>query len=318
MILNKNTGQKTTCLSVKLTTVLIVMSSLHMSAQRPSGELSVFGGWGLSALQFETLSTHKFTDGVGQYLGAGFTFFFDRQLAIHVGGEYGQFEISAKANELRTLTAGLTNVHGQRFDLYTTLHDYEEYHETRCLSIPVLLQLQTKRASNSKTGFYALGGIKINIPLSFTSDYNSSVQSLHNVAYYPDFDLWTTAGFGHTEGRTQSESFDIDPFVMATLEMGLKLRISEDVFLYMGAFFDYGLNDPARNTRTSLSNYTAPESLPDLTLLAFADRINIAAMGVKIRLTFTTASTPKDDVPKPRAIPPGARPMVRGHCPHYR
>jgi hypothetical protein len=68
--------------------------------------------------------------------------------------------------------------------------------------------------------------------------------------------------------------------------MGMKWRIADNMYLYTGAYIDYGLNDPAKNNRIPTSDYIFPD-YQELELLKFAEQTNLMTIGIKLRLAFT-------------------------------
>jgi hypothetical protein len=142
------------------------------------------------------------------------------------------------------------------------------------------------RKSEAKQGFYAMGGVKLNVLLSNT--YETKVRLLDNWAYYPEYNNWantqTFAKLGKFRGKNAKGDFGFMHAILA-LEAGMKWRIAENMFLYTGGYLEYGLNDPAKDNRIPTGDYIFPES--ELGLLEFSDQTNLMAVGIKLRLAFT-------------------------------
>jgi hypothetical protein len=158
-----------------------------------------------------------------------------------------------------------------------------------------MLQFQTmesqtsswrSRRSEVKQGFYAMTGVKLNILLSNT--YESKVATLFNAEHFLDIYNWGAsqefANLGKFRGKNAKGDFGFIHAILA-LEAGMKWRIATNMFLYTGAYLEYGLNDPAKDNRISTGDYIFPEQ--ELGLLEFADQTNLMAVGVKLRLAFT-------------------------------
>jgi hypothetical protein len=145
-----------------------------------------------------------------------------------------------------------------------------------------------------------MGGFKLNVLVNNT--YETTVEKISNAAYYPDLDNWAAtqefAGFGTFKNKNSGGgSFDFDVLAMLALEAGVKWRLNDEVFLYTGAYFDYGLNDPTKDVRTPISDYdySNPEkNPPQIELLTVADRVNLMTIGIKLRLAFIRNSSPYD------------------------
>jgi hypothetical protein len=273
------------------------MYSLPVSAQKPSNEFSIYGGGGAPVI----LSSSASSSGFGGDIGLGFTTFLGQQVAVHVGAGLGLSNVTIKADNLKTITPGLIDDdnNGYLYDLHTTLSGYSEVQKATFLNIPVMLQFQPKQERlqgyyvKRTLSFYAMGGAKL--LFWHQTKYESSVATLSNAAYYPKFKNWTTtqkfAGLGTFDGNSTTGNFKLGLLTVLTLEAGMKWQIDEKFFLYTGAYLDYGLNDPAKNQRKPLGSYTAAEQLTDLTLLAFADKINLMTVGVKLRLAYFHSTT---------------------------
>jgi len=284
----------------KLIIVLLFfgLSAMSLSAQKAPNEVSLFCGGGFYAHCFQPLPKEISTVGFGGNAGVGFTAFFSKQLGIHTGVGFGLYNIKNSVKSFYTLTSGEEDCEGYLFDLHTTLNNYQETHRTMFLNIPLMLQFQTKQNQSlnwkkgKRAGYYAMAGAKAFLHLSYR--YTSEVVSLNNLAYYPMFDNWIetlpSMGIGDFEGNRVEKKLKINILAVFAFETGIKWRIGKNVYLYTGAYFDCGLHDPTRKSRTPYSEYLYAEHLTELTLLDFAQKINLMAAGIKIRLVFFRAS----------------------------
>jgi hypothetical protein len=73
---------------------------------------------------------------------------------------------------------------------------------------------------------------------------------------------------------------------MLSFEAGLKWRFGNKVFLYTGAYFDFGLNDPIKNERAPYQYFNSVEKLSELKLLQFTNKVNLMTVGLKLRWAF--------------------------------
>jgi hypothetical protein len=237
--------------------------------------------------------------GFSSDFGIGFTGFFSRQVGIHTSVGFGLFNVKSKMN-LYYITPDFKDRFGYVYDLHTQLLDYTEIHKAMFVTIPVMLQFQTKQKQywdwtrSQKAGFYALGGVKVN--LLFNNRYEAGVDQLFNAGYFPKEDNWqatqTFAGLGYYDGINTEGKLDFGVMVLFACETGVKWRIDNNIFVYTGVFFDCALNDPTKEKRQPYGNFTAPEYLPDLTLLKFSERVNFMAVGIKLRFAFTKQQRP--------------------------
>jgi hypothetical protein len=285
--------------------LLFAMITLQLSAQKTSNEFQIYGGAGIPVLSPKGSTIRGFSGDAG----LGFTTFIDRQIGLHFGVGFGLNNVEINVDDLITVTPGLIDANALLFDLHTTLSGYKEVQKSTFFTVPIMLQFQP-----NTHGFYAMGGVKL--LFQYRTAYESRVEAFHNAANYLQFDnsanTQTFAGLGPFPGNNTTGNFDLGLFTMLTLEMGMKWQISENTFLYTGAFFDYGLSDPVQSQRRPLGDYYWPEHLQHLTLMSFADRINPATVGIKLRLAFTRSSTPRMRQPSR-----SRRGMMPGYCPHH-
>jgi hypothetical protein len=308
--MNKKT-RKNGILPIKLIAILFAINTLNLSAKTPY-EFSVYAGGGYSffvhRLPAETVPTpthnvlQRTVNGVSSSgssgdLGVAFTGFITPQIGLHIGLGLGLYNVGVKVDSLKTYTTDLIDENDLIFNLYTKLSDYRETHRTFSLSIPLMIQFQTLesqtstwrskgRRTETKQGFYAMTGVKLNILLSNT--YESKVATLHNTAYYPIYDNWAGtqefASLGKFKGKNAKGDFGFIQAIFA-FEAGMKWRISENMYLYTGAYLEYGLNDPAKDNRVPTGDYIFPD-YQELALLEFADQTNLMTAGIKLRLAF--------------------------------
>jgi hypothetical protein len=281
------------------------MSSLHISAQ-PVHEFSGYVGGGLSALCYQ-LSSGDRSGGFGGEFGAGYTYLNFRNQAvetgttvlqqwwgIHAGIGFGFYNAKAKLNNVEAVTANLIDDEGDRFDLYSTLSGYNETQRTMFLNIPVMGQYNIDQ-------FYVMGGIKTSIPLN--GKYKSK-GTLTNEGYYHEWEVLTKVpefrGFGNFN-RSYSGDIDLGVSVALALEAGMHWSLSDNLVLYGGAYFDYGLNNVAKGSKSKFinpdvfttgnaENFTAKSVLSSyaegVKSTPFTDKVNTMAVGIKVRVAF--------------------------------
>ena len=314
----KNVKRKNGKLSITLIAILLTFSALSASAKTPY-EFSIFGGGGHSFFLFRPYTdkvpvpvqnddpqkppvlyqrsavSGTSSSGASGDLGVGFTGFISPQVGLHVGLGLGISNIDVKVNAINNFAENqYDEVNKRAYDLYTTMSEYRETHRTFCLTVPLMIQFQSRqnqtwsRKADMAQGFYAMTGIKLNV--LFNSTYESRMVMQDNTAYYPDLDNWANtqlfAGLGHFKGKSADGDFGYI-HALFTFEAGMKWRIADNMFLYTGAYLDYGLNDPSQSIRTPIAdnNYIDPTNL-DYSLLEFSSQTNLMTFGVKVRLSF--------------------------------
>ena len=302
--------------------IIFVLSTLTVAAQRKAPpEFSIYADGGIATYWFHQLqlpavvgtqskgyatdfgaqfhqSTTKRGSSIGYSsdFGIGFTGFFSQQVGIHTSAGFGLLNVKSKRDLSHIVLDIKDDQNDLTYELHSKLTGYTEIHKTMYVSIPVMLQFQTRQkqywnwSRSQKAGFYAQAGIKVH--LLFNNKYEASVDSLFNAAYMPEFNNWAAtqkfAGFGgFDEGYSSSGKLDFGVLVLFACETGVKWRIDNNLFVYTGVFFDCGLNDPIKDQRQPYENFNSEHQLADLTLLRFADKINLMVVGIKVRFAFT-------------------------------
>ena len=282
-----------------------------ISAQKAPHEFSLNAGAGVSTYVFSPLPKKASSVGFNTDFGFGFTGFFSRQVGIHVGAGFGLFNVKSKVNELYTLTPDLSTYKVENgveievpYELHTTLNGYTDIHKTLYISIPLMFQFQTAQRESfswkntQKVGFYARGGVKV--LLLFNNKYEARIPTMYNKAYFPTLNQYQDTqefmGFGTFKGNTVKGNLDFGVLATFSLEVGAKWRIENNMFIYTGVFFDCGLNDPIKDSRKKIGAFDdgldAKKLLEDVTILKYADRANLMAVGIRLHFAFSRKTRP--------------------------
>jgi len=258
-----------------------ITSTAHIFAQ-VTHEFSINGGGGLSTLNYKLSSGQK-TLGFGGDFGLGYTCIFGKYVGIQVGAGLGLYNSKANLNDSEVITPNLADSDGDVFDMYTKLANYEEIYKTMFINIPIMAQVQVKK-------FYAMGGIKIGIPLS--SKYNVSDASLTNKGYYPEYDNWAIkpafAGFGTFHSQSSEGNLKMGVSATLAIEAGMKWEVGKIMAIYVGAYFDYGVNNILKENKPFI-NYinTLPAEFSSNSALPYVtEKVNLMAAGLKLRFAL--------------------------------
>ena len=294
---------------IKIIVILAIFQIQVISAQFIH-EFSVDAGLGLSTLSYK-LSQGSRSGNFGGDFGVGYTFFSARervtgteriyreQWGIHTGLGISLYNASANLDKMETVARGLTDGDSYvseeytKFDLRTTLNSYRETQKTVYLNIPVMALFQIEQ-------IYAMGGIKFGIPVS--GKYSSKNATLTNEGYYPELDNSVDdlefAGYGTFKGKDFDGSLDPVVAVILALELGYKWRIVDNLSIYTGFYFDYGLNNVIKSDPKSFVNYTNkhPKDFTTNSVLSsytdnkksltFTDKTKVMAVGIKLRFAL--------------------------------
>ena len=297
-------------LNSQLSILNLLLFCTVLSAQS-NHEFSVYLGGGLSTLNY-SVTTGEQKMGFGGHIGLGYTFFFSPNWGLGTGVEFALYNSKFNLNNLTTnyTLTDPTAAPGQgQFDFISKLGNYEEKQSAGLLQIPLMLQFQTD--GNHK--FYAAAGGKIGLPIS--ASYKVDNATLENSGFYSyESYTYTTQifrGFGSNQ-RSYKDDLSFKTAFFASVEAGMKWRLSDNLSLYTGAYFDYGFNnirkdgqakqfveysttDDPRDFKVhsvTYAQYTESGKAPR----AFTDKVSPLAAGIKLRLAFgggkKTAPTP--------------------------
>lgn len=306
--------------SLKLFIILFAFGTMQVMAQKKAAhEFSVYANGGIATYLFYPMNSNfpsinynsvyearsKVNTSVGfsSDFGAGFTGFLSHQVGIHTSVGFGLLNVKSRAN-LYNLTTGLYDAdNNEYFDLHTLVTDYTEIHKTMFVTIPLMIQFQQRQKQywdwtrSQKAGFYAMGGVRVNF--LFNNRYESGITTLDNAAYLLEYKNWAATqmfvGLGHFEGQngaplvSSSGKLDFGVMALISLEAGVKWRVDNNIFVYTGAFFDCGLNDPIRDKRQpyEYQDYTSTNRLDNFSMMSFSERVNLMVIGVKVRVAFS-------------------------------
>ncbi len=282
--------------------ILIILGVLAYStlfSQEPSRhEISVWGMGGLSTLKYD-LEIGSQKDKLGGGAGIGYTYYISDVVGISSGFEFALYNSKATLNSAMTsyLTKDMENTD---FLFKSTVSNYEETQKSTYLNIPIMLSLQFPVKDNNK--FYTSAGVKVGIPLS--SNYKAKKGDVKNTGYYDfeDFEYQNVEELGFTtlQPKDSDGDYDLNIACILSLEAGMKWELKDNLSLYTGFYFDYGLNDIGKDERTKqFIEYTPtdPRNFVNNSILAskyvaddysnsFTDKVVPMALGLKIKLAF--------------------------------
>jgi len=276
--------------------ILFSVNSQFISAQATQ-EVSAFLGGGFSPLSYQLQQGGTRSGGFGGEFGVGYTYFFDPierlvesgslqrfQFGIHSGLGLGIYTAKATIGTGQT-TRTEKDDGGHDFVFEASVSNYAENQTALFLVIPVMAQMQVGDQ------YYAKAGIKAGIPISGKFSSNNVVTTkgrYPNINPYP-IEEFPFAGF-ETSNRNPKGDIDLGITVMLALEAGMRFRLTSDLTLYAGLYFDYGLNNSLKTDNNSFIDYVPPTINQSATvttnsvLSEYTDKANVMAVGVKVSL----------------------------------
>lgn len=310
---------KTTIFIVNIAVSLLVCTPSDAQVRRSkkkkielNHEFSLYGAGGLSGLSYQ-LPAGKKSMAMGVDAGLGYTYFLRPQWGVGTGAGIALFNASASLDGFNYTISGLVDNENDVFDLYTSFDRWKEKQRVTTLMIPLMATYRTK----TKTVFYFSAGGKAGIPLSASCRTRDGVVTKRG--YFPEYDNWGEGqqfmGFGTFTGVNATGKMKTKAAFFASAEAGAQWKLKDHLFLYAGAYFDYGLNSIIDNERLPLVtwNAEAPKDFNPAGILnarindntdanGFTDRVTPIAAGVKLRLAFGVADHAQEKKQKQKEL----------------
>ena len=270
---------------------LVILATMSLNAQNKN-EFSLSGFGGLSGLKYDlTVGSPK--TGFGGGFGLGYQLLFSPEWGIVTGVEFALYNAKCDVDgiDLRYMTKDMEN---SSFEFRSKVGNFEESQKASLLQIPVMLQFQK---GEHHQFFAALGG-KVGIPIA--AKYKTSTLSLQNSGYYA-FEEYTYTtqrfmGFGAINVPAADDKFKVKTAFFLSAEIGGKMVLSEKVYLYVGLYLDYGLNNildaPSQLPPFIEYNSQSPKDFKSNSIFtsqntkAFTEKINPMAVGIRMRLAL--------------------------------
>jgi len=262
-------------------------------------EVAAVGGAGMHSLKYDVLGGNnpmKF----GFKAGLNYTLFFTDMWGIGVGAEFARYNNHVTLPD--GLRYGVPTDDPARTDI-NIMMGYNEKQTLSAVNIPLTLQFN---APVGKVRFYALAGAKLGIPFkaTYTATADNITRGTFDGTYY-----WDNASF---DNYSSSGDLNVKKVSAAlTGELGVKFQLSEIVWLYLGGYIDYGLNNVRKDgTQANLVDFTYNASQkPVVTdgrsvfaLNNATNKANLVAFGGTLRLGFNFGGKKKEPKPVPEPL----------------
>ena len=301
-------------------TIGLFTVSSFAQKQQNRHEFSVWGGGGISSLQYDAfIGGHEGVNkiGTGGLVGLGYDYFFNYNWSLGTGVEFSALAAKTEfslINDKFVRTIPKFGGGNQMLLFDTQGNDFYERQRAYYINIPIMAKYQFDLFKGHK--FYAAAGPKIGIPVD--GIYRSAGE-LTTVGLLWENGTQSTRdryenmpdhGFG-TINQKQKGDLDLKVNIMASIEAGIKWRFKENKkwHLYTGLFADFGLNDIVKDnkdakkaddfyayTMNEAGDFNGYEINSMLTSARsngtpsptdfIANRVNTFAFGAKARVTF--------------------------------
>jgi hypothetical protein len=284
-----------------MATICCLISGIQ-AQELPKDELSVYLLGGFTQLRHGNAFTSE-----GK-LGGGGGLSYASPISLHwdvIGGlELLSYHSAVNVDSLSSSAERMYNDGGRIESEYyrAQIAGYAEQQHITYLQVPLMVRYKIQVAGDHK--FYAAAGIKVGY--SIITHYNSTIAKLTTTRYFPDTEEeflpdMSNHGIGVFSNQSTKGSMAFKTGnISATLEIGMRWRISQRMSLYTGVFFDYGLWETGpRQSETNLPLVTYDDANNTLlynSMLSsknqesntlYVDKLGLLAVGLKISLAFS-------------------------------
>lgn len=275
----------------KILMTILIASCLVAHTQTPH-EFLFGGGLGMSTLKYDGSKA-----GFGGNLNIDYAYNFNKNWALFTGLELDFLSAKAKNSNFNTTelihVAAYAPFGDDRFDYNADISGFSEKQNAMYLSIPIMARYhRAVIASGAKHSgsFYAMGGLKLGIPMS--SKFDQSIDQYTTTGYsYLTAQMHENEpenGFSTYANQSQKTDLDLKFNIALALEAGYEWNLSQYRRIYTGIYFDYGLNNIASADNSPVISYNSLNPSKPLlnSITASSSKVKATAVGVMVRYSL--------------------------------
>ena len=245
---------------------------------------------GMSPLTFKT-EVGESSGGGGFGAGFGYTYRFNPNWGISTGVNVATFGNKLSLDAFNG-SYNTTDNQGDDFRFSYSVTNYEEKQNVTMVLIPIMARYELPLNFNfAETDLQVAGGFKVGLPLSSKSTVQQGTFS--SQGYYSHenqtYQNLPHRGFvtNHTMDKAKN-TLELKTAIMLSLEAGLSFNLGNDLALFSGLYFDYGLNDIQKLQDGELVQYQSenPAALQTGNALQtnMVSKIVPMSVGLKVRI----------------------------------
>ncbi|MDM1044641.1 outer membrane beta-barrel protein [Myroides sp. 1354] len=189
-------------------------------------------------------------------MGLQYDYFLHRKWSVGIGAQYAMQTVDYNASNLQGKYEQM-DIENEKFIFSFEGKSYKEEWKVNQLTIPLTIQY----IGEGETALYARTGVQLSLVMSSKSTL--SWNQLKTEGYFPQYNLVlegpTFAGFGSYDQVEYKPDLDLKDRWAWIAEVGVRHNLKENQQLYVGAYFDLGLNNQkpsVSQTKEQLIGYT--------------------------------------------------------------
>lgn len=198
--------------------------------------------------------------GNGFNVGLSYGHYLSKNFSLHVEPNYSWYYTQGRMAKFK----GETRAVDRDNDAFILRYQGDQMKEKVTLkqfTIPLMLQYET---TGESLRFFVKSGVSYGLHIE-DAVATTRMGKLRTSGYYSEYNIELTGpafvGFGNFNGRTQENQLDFKNRWAYVAEIGVKQRMSDNSSLYVGMYFDIGLNNLVREVDNN--NTTAHSALVD-------------------------------------------------------
>jgi len=177
----------------------------------------------------------------GYTINAAYSHFFSSDWGVQTGLGLQSFNASSTLN-YQSSTPNVVDIMGDSYEFRNNYKNWKEKQQTLFIDIP--LEAQYRYLFSPKLRVLASAGAKISIPVQ--ASYKTVGGEMVTTGYYSKWNVvlhdLPQYGFS-TYTNSYNGNLSLKPAYMAIADLGGLYKLSEKLELYVGGYFNYGLNN---------------------------------------------------------------------------
>lgn len=242
--------------------------------------------------------------GNGLNIGIGYGQYLSKNFSIHIEPNYAQYHTQSRVNSFK---GNLSTVDrdNDAFILKYQGQNLKEKVTVKQLNIPLMLQYET---AGESVRFFVKSGVSYGLQLEDAVS-RTKMTSLRTSGYYTEYDVElfepSFVGFGEFKGVAEKNEVELKNRWAYVAEIGVKQLLSDESSLYIGMYFDIGLNNlakdveqPTSTAKTSFIGYDRELDNPLLINSSLQQTVEKVSyknynLGIKLKYSFNFSKTKK-------------------------
>ncbi|MGG5576278.1 outer membrane beta-barrel protein [Myroides sp. C15-4] len=174
-------------------------------------------------------------------IGLQYDYYLNRQWSIGIGGQYAMYTTDFKATNLKGQSNEIDS-ENEKFIFSYEGKTFKEQWKVNQINIPLTVQY----VGEAETAIYVRTGVQYSLMMS--SKPTVTWNNLETSGYFPQYNLLLNedllfAGFGHQDKVEHKPDIELKDRWAWIAEVGVKHNVRENQNLYIGVYFDLGLNN---------------------------------------------------------------------------